>query len=137
MADAVDPNRSWFADQRDDIQTWGLGVETRWFEDRLELNIDYLDSSSESDMFVTAGTALTYAALPTLDTDLQSLGVNATWNWTRDVAIRGGYWLEKYDSTDWALDGVEANQLANVILFGEESPDYDLHVVTLSVIVTF
>lgn len=137
VADAVDPNRSWFADQRDDIQTWGLGVETRWFEDRLELNIDYLDSSSESDMFVTAGTALTYAALPTLDTDLQSLGVNATWNWTRDVAIRGGYWLEKYDSTDWALDGVEANQLANVILFGEESPDYDLHVVTLSVIVTF
>lgn len=137
VADAEDPTRSWFADQRDDVLTWGLGVETRWFEDQLELNLDYLESDSESDMYVTAGTALTYAPLPTLETDLSSLGVNATWRWNKDISLRGGYWLQQYDSTDWALDGVEANQLANVILFGEESPDYNVHVVTFSVIVNF
>lgn len=137
VADAEDPTRSWFADQRDDVQTWGLGVETRWFEDQLELNLDYLESDSESDMYVTAGTALTYAPLPTLETDLSSLGVNATWRWNKDISLRGGYWLQQYDSTDWALDGVEANQLANVILFGEESPDYNVHVVTFSVVVNF
>ena len=137
VADAEDPNRSWFADQRDDVLTWGLGLETRWFEDQLELNFDYLESDSESDMYVTAGTALTYAPLPTLETDLSSLGVNATWRWNKDISLRGGYWLQQYDSTDWALDGVEANQLANVILFGEESPDYNVHVVTFSVVVNF
>ncbi len=137
VADAEDPTRSWFADQRDDVLTWGLGVETRWFEDKLELNLDYLESDSESDMYVTAGTALAYAPLPTLETDLSSLGVNATWRWNKDISLRGGYWLQQYDSTDWALDGVEANQLANVILFGEESPDYNVHVVTFSVVVNF
>lgn len=36
-----------------------------------------------------------------------------------------------------ALDGVDANQLANVILFGETSPDYDVTAVSVSVIYKF
>jgi hypothetical protein len=65
------------------------------------------------------------------------VSLRARWQWRPQLAFNAGYRFEKYDSTDWALDGLEANQLANVILFGEDSPDYRVHVVGFSVVYTY
>jgi hypothetical protein len=39
---------------------------------------------------------------------------------------------EDFNIKDFALDNVEVNTLANVILLGNESPDYDVTLVGLS-----
>ena len=38
-----------------------------------------------------------------------------------------------FNSTDWAVDNVPANQLANMILMGEGSADYTVWVTTFTV----
>jgi hypothetical protein len=48
----------------------------------------------------------------------------------------GAYW-EKFRSTDWAVDNVDPNTLANVITLGEDSPDYTVHVLTMSFVYRF
>ena len=35
-------------------------------------------------------------------------------------------------TSDWALDGVEPDTLANVLLLGEDSPQYDLWLISAS-----
>ncbi len=131
-ADSVDPARSWFADHRDRVSTWGAGWTHDLMEGRLQFSTDYVRSRSESNVFVTTGSSLTSAPLPQDTTRLQALALYARYKLRKDLAVHFGYRFERYDSTDFALDGIEANQLANVILFGEQSPDYRVNVFTLS-----
>ncbi|HET9485422.1 MAG TPA: MtrB/PioB family decaheme-associated outer membrane protein [Xanthomonadales bacterium] len=137
VADAVNPARSWFADHRDRAKTWGLGLDHRMNEDKVKLGVDYVQSRTTSDVFVSAGTALAFRPLPQDHTRLRALSLRARWQWRPQLAFNVGYQYEKYDSSDWSVDGVEANQLANVILFGEDSPDYKVHVVGVSVTYTY
>ena len=137
VEDSVDPRRSWFADHRDHAKTWGLGLDHRMSEDRIELGVDWVQSRTTSDIFVSAGTALAYSPLPRDHTRLDALSLRARWQWRPQLAFNAGYRYEEYDSSDWSVDGVEANQLANVILFGEDSPDYDVHVFGVSATYTW
>ncbi len=137
LIDAADPARSWFADHRDRVSTWGTGLTHEAIEDRLDIGADYVRSHSTSDVFVSTGTALTARALPQDTTRLQALTLYARYQWRKDVAVTFGYHLEDYESTDWAIDGIEANQLANIILLGEDSPDYRVNVVSVSFAFSF
>lgn len=61
----------------------------------------------------------------------------SAFRWKKDWSIQARYWIEHYQSSDWALDDVEPNTLANVITLGEDSPDYTVHVLTLSLAYRF
>lgn len=133
LIQAADPNRAWFVDHRDRVDTYGLGIRRTLVRDRLDVGADFIHSRSRSDIDVTGGSALAVESLPPLRTRLNSLNLYGIYQWKKDVALRAGYWVEKFHSTDWALDGVDPDTLANVILLGEDSADYTVHVVTLAV----
>lgn len=132
LSESQDPDRAWFVDHRDRVTTVGLGVKHTLIRDRLDVGADFAHSASRSDVEVTTGAALTSAPLPTIETRLNSLKLYGTYQWKKDVAVRAGYWVEDFKSTDWALDGVDPDTVGNVILLGEDSPDYTVHVVTLA-----
>lgn len=136
-ADAINPARAWTALHGDRVDTWGLGYKHKLIENALDLEVEYVASRSDTDIVVTTGSALTSAPLPTLTTDLQSLRLTLNYKLRSNMSLRAHYWLEDYESSDWALDGVAANQLANVILLGESSPDYRVHVTALSLVYRF
>jgi len=85
---------------------------------------------------VSTGSALSSAPLPSNRVRLNSATLFGTFAISDDLAVRGDIWHERYRSEDFALD-IPANQLANVILFGEESPDFDVTFVSLSLIYRF
>jgi MtrB/PioB family decaheme-associated outer membrane protein len=137
IADATDPARAWFATHADDVDTAGAGFQCNLLDSRLKLGADYVLARSRSQIDVSVGSALTAAALPPDRTRLTSVSLTARYRLRANLDLQGRIWNERFRSTDFALDTVEANQLANVILLGEESPDYDVNVVTLSLLYRF
>lgn len=132
VADAVNPARGWNARHADRIDTAGAGLNVPVVANRFEAGIEFVTVRTRSDIEVTTGSALTSAALPRMKTRMDSVGLRATWRLRSSLLLNLRYWYEHYRSSDWALDSVEANQLANVIVLGELSPDYNIHVATLS-----
>ena len=137
LIDAANPARNWWADHRDRIETSGLGFNYALPGKKLQFGVDYLHSRSEGDILVLAGSALSTAPLPQLTTRLNSYGLSTSYRMRNDLRLKLRYWLEDYRSSDWALDGVRVNQLANVLLLGEDSPDYWVSVVSLSFVYRF
>lgn len=138
LLDAVDPARRWTARHGDRVDTAGLGL--RWKPRRAgyAFGADYVQARSDGDIVVTTGSALPAAApLPSNITRMDSLSLYGERRLRNDWSMRASYWYERYRSTDWALDRVAANQLANVILLAEQSPDYRVHVITLSLLYRF
>ncbi|HET7845619.1 MAG TPA: MtrB/PioB family decaheme-associated outer membrane protein [Xanthomonadales bacterium] len=132
VQDAVNPARSWFADHVDHARTTGIGLAHPMFDGRVDTSLDFVRSRTQGDVSVTTGAALTSGPLPRDVTRLDALSLQARWHWRKDVAIHFTWRYEDYESTDFALDGVEPNQLANVIGLGNESPDYHVNVLGLS-----
>jgi MtrB/PioB family decaheme-associated outer membrane protein len=130
---AFDPNRAWNVKSRDYVFTYGAGVNSKFLEDKLTVGIDYVNSAADSDILVATGSALTRADLPTSTSDLSSLSFYGDYRWRRDITFHLRFAFEDFESTDWAVDGVPANQMANVITLGEGSPDYQVWVTSFSV----
>lgn len=137
VVDASNPARSWTALHRDRVDTAGAGLQWAAIPKRLDLGADYVYTRTRSQITVTTGSALTALPLPEDRTRLQSISIYGKYRLRTDLNVNLTLWRETYRSSDFALDAVEANQLANVILFGEESPDYKVNVVTLSLIYQF
>jgi MtrB/PioB family decaheme-associated outer membrane protein len=136
-AQSADPNRNWTTGSRDDIDTWGMGANANFLEGKFKLGIDYVLAKTEADVITTTGPALTSARLPTAVTDLTSASIYGDWAWRKNMVVRLRFAYEDYESTDWAVDGVPANQLANVITLGEDSPDYNVWVASASFVYRF
>ena len=137
IPNASDPRRQWFANHRDRINSSGLGFTRSLYSGRVDLGVDYLHSKSRSGIDFAVGSALLTKPLPRDISQLDSFNIHATYKLRESFSLRMSYWYERYRSTDWAVDGIEANTLANVILLGENSPNYRENVVSLSVLYRF
>ncbi len=137
LTQAADPTRDWFAAHRDRVDTIGGGVTKTLLKNTLDLGVDYVYAKSDSEVDVTVGSALTAAPLPDSITRLNSVSLYGKYALTANMALKLQYWFEKFRSTDWAVDDVAPNTLANVITLGEDSPDYRVHVVMVSLAYRF
>lgn len=132
----VDPARFWFAVHDDRVDTAGLGVKWKPRDGRFEFGLDYVGTLSKADVEVTTGSALSSAPLPSSRVRLNSATFHGTYALRDNLALKASIWHERYRSEDFALD-LPVNQLANVIVLGEEAPDFDVTAVSLSVIYKF
>lgn len=137
LAQSSDPRRNWNAKHRDDVDSFGIGFTHNVIKSKLDIGADYVYSKSTGKVDVTTGPALSSAPLPDLKTKLHSFKLYGDYKIKPDMFLRLRYWYEKYDSEDWAVDNVQPNTLANVITLGETSPDYDVHVIGLSLLYRF
>ncbi|MBE5315454.1 MAG: MtrB/PioB family decaheme-associated outer membrane protein [Xanthomonadales bacterium] len=124
LPQANDPSRNWAVEHADTVDSLGLGLAHRAPGSRLRLRADAGLSDAQGALRVSTGSALSSAPLP--DTRARLLRLDAS----LDYALREGlelglhYRLERFDGADFAEDGSAPNTLANVILLGDESPDY-------------
>lgn len=132
-----DPARAWNVKSRDEVFTYGVGVNTKFLEEKLTVGVDYANSKVDSDVLTTVGSGLTRADLPTAESDLETASVFADYKWRRDLSFRLRFAYEDYASNDWAVDNAPANQLANVITLGNGSPDYEVWVTSFTVAYRF
>jgi MtrB/PioB family decaheme-associated outer membrane protein len=137
IADLANPARAWSAFHRDKVDTAGTGFKWTASDRRVSLGADYVYARSRSQIDVTTGSALTSAPLPPDHTQMNSLSLTGQYRLRDNWSVNMRVWNERYRATDFAVDGVAANQLANVILLGEQSPNYEVNVVTVSLVYRF
>lgn len=121
----------WSAENKDTINLIGFGVKHAAIKDKLDVGADYTFTRSRSVISVTTG-ALD-PAFPDLSTSLDSVKLYAIYRIKDNVSLHGGYWYERYNSSNWMLDSVAPATIPNVLTFGERPPQYHVHVVRVSV----
>lgn len=116
----------WLATTKDQFLTTGLGLTAR-IGASTEIGFDLVRSDADGDIRTDAGAG--QPPFPTLVTELLNARVRVDYR-------RGEHWgfkllleHERYDSTDWALDGLGPASIPAILSFGAESPDYDVTVV--------
>ena len=104
------------------------GFRIAGMDDKLDLTFDYTRSEGETEILF-AGQGVSLAPLPELESTMDSLrlslryAVSDRFDTTLDVR-----W-ERFESADWALDGVEPATIPTVLTMGADAYDYDVWVV--------
>jgi MtrB/PioB family decaheme-associated outer membrane protein len=128
----------WKADFDDTVNTYGAGARITGIGAKWDVGADlvYTDSSGDIDMknLVPGGEVTPY---PDLKTELTSVKLWTLYHYRKDLALRLTYWYEKYSADNWALDGVQENSVPGLLLFGEDTQDYDVHAVSASALFQF
>ena len=120
----------WSADNKDTIDTYGLGLKHAAIKDKLDIGADYGITRSRSEINVNTGAS--NPAFPHVTAKLDSLKLYATYRLKENMSLQAGYWYERYDSRDWMLDGVATDTIPNVLTLGLQAPQYHVNVVRLS-----
>ena len=120
-----------------------VGTGFDWFviEDKFKLNLDFTFSKSITNFDQVGGPGLTGGnvaqQLPDVTTRLYNLSVTGEYKFKNNMKARMGYMFERYSTADFGLDRVDPNTLSNVILLGQQSPNYLAHVFGISFVYEF
>ena len=127
---------NWSGENKDTIDTLGIGVKHVAIKDKLDLGADYTLSRSRSSITVKDGTS--NSLFPEMRTSLDSLKLYANYRLKDNLSLLASYWYEQYDTRNWMLDGVAPGTLATatsnpaVLTFGEQPPHYNVHVIRVA-----
>jgi MtrB/PioB family decaheme-associated outer membrane protein len=122
---------TWRAVHEEDTGSAGVGLRKSLLGGRLDLETDLVYSQSVGSVSVDN------SQLPDTSVTLRQLSLGGAYRMSKDLTMRMRYRMEHYDSRDWALDGVAPDAVVGLITMGEESPDYDVHLITVSVAYRF
>lgn len=120
----------WFARHNDAVDLLGGGVKHLALKGKLELRADLTVARSRSHVTVDNGTA--GAGFPVARTWQDTFKLQANYELSRQTTLIGGWWFERYDSTDWHLDGLLPNGVPNLLALGETAPSYRVHVLRVA-----
>jgi len=126
---------NWEANFNDTFNTAGIGAKLtdlgKW---DVGADIVYSKSTGAIEMIdmVNPGTEDQY---PDTKTALTSFKLWTSYDVSRQLSYKLGYRYEKYSADNWAVDGLQPYDptvAAGILLLGNETLDYDVHVVTAS-----
>lgn len=128
----TDPAQRWSIDTEDEVFTTGIGLDWALIKDKLDLGVEYTFSTADTHIQPMAGSALTAAPLPDVESTLHRVGVRLDYKLKENLSARFGYRYETLDTEDFALDGIAVDTIPFVLTLGEDSPDYTAHVFGVS-----
>ncbi len=120
----------WAAENLDKIWSSGVGLKHSLIANRFDIGADYMKSHSTGD--VTLFTGAGGPGFPTNTANLEVFKLYATFRLSGGLSIQANYWLERYGSSNWAIDGVSPSTISNVLASGETSPNYKINVASLA-----
>jgi MtrB/PioB family decaheme-associated outer membrane protein len=133
--DMLDPTLFWTETSTDRGITAGAEVEWTAIKDRLTFSADYVFSRTTTEFEFEPGSGVTASPVPDLTSTLHSLGLKGEYKIQDNLSVKLGYRIERYDSNDFALTGMEAIPL--VVTLGNVPPHYTSHVVWSSIVYHF
>jgi MtrB/PioB family decaheme-associated outer membrane protein len=124
----------WTADNKDTIDFFGLGVKHAMVKDKVDVGADYGMSRSRGEVNVQTG--VWTPGFPNLATSMNTFKLHLTYRVKENMSVNAGYWYERYESKNWALEGLAPGGIPNVVpnflAFGDPAPQYKVQVVRLS-----
>ncbi len=123
----------WLGLGRDEFDTVVIGfLMPKLAKDKVKLNIDYTWAKSKGEVGIEFANSSQGGPFPNLKTELNSLRLSLDYAWREDLTFRFGYWFESFDSSDWALDGVEPATVNNLVSLGADAHGYDVNTFLVS-----
>ncbi len=125
---------NWTADFDDTVHSVGLGGRVDGIRNKWDVGADIVHTRTAGEVeLVNQVPGSVVTPYPDLKTSLTSLKLWTRYRYRKDLSWKLGYRYERYAADNWALDNLQADSVANLLLLDEETPDYDVHVITTSV----
>jgi MtrB/PioB family decaheme-associated outer membrane protein len=131
------PDNIWKVDNLDQVYTTGAGVNWHVIEDTLAIQIDYTYSNANTRINPQINNTNGATNLPALTTELHSLAIRGDYSFRKDLMLRLSYRFESFKTKDFAQDGIASDTVPQLLSLGNQSPDYDAHLIGLSVLYSF
>ena len=128
----------WEADFDDTVNTVGVGAKVSGIRSKWDVGADlvYTRATGEIDM-KNLDSANRNNDYPDLKTSLTSVKLWTEYHYRRDLAFKLSYWYQDYSADNWAVDNLQEDSINNLLLLGEDTQDYDVHVVGVSFVYKF
>lgn len=134
----TDPAQRWSADTTDRIDTIGLGMSWKRVLANTDLSAEYSYSNAVTATDIAAGSDLQpVAPLPDVKSRLHHVSLSLDYHYKDSTTWRLRYIYENYHSSDYAVDNIGPATVPDVLAFGQDSPDYSIHVIGVSVVYRF
>ena len=112
----------------DSFDTIGVGFAAQ-FTDSLKLDLGYTYAKGDSNTTINGVDAGNF---PTVSSKLNSFKADLTYGVNDRLDVLFTWWYEKFDSKDWALQGIAPATLPNILALGADPYNYSVNYVTLS-----
>ena len=122
----------WRATHEDEFETAGGGIQWRDIGGKLDLGLDYTYAGSRGSIDTEAAAPDVAGAFPVLRSRLNALRLTAGYDVNERLSVRVSFAREDYSSSDWALQGIEAATLRNLLSMSADPYDYTVNVIGLS-----
>lgn len=125
----------WTTDTEDKIHTFGTGIDWSVIEDKFNLKLDFTYSQAKTQYTQAAfGTLTPPIQLPDVDTDWLNLSLTGDYKIKENMTARFRYMYEHMSTDDFTLDDVNPLTVTNMLLLGNQSPQYNAHLFGISLI---
>ena len=107
---------------------WGLGADLIYSKAVNQIDMEHQDPSITEDQF------------PNNLTEMYSIKLWTDYNYSKRLVCKFGYWYEDYIVDNWAYDNLEPYDpavVANTLLLGNTTMNYDVSVFTVSAVYKF
>ncbi|MCH9699511.1 MAG: MtrB/PioB family decaheme-associated outer membrane protein [Gammaproteobacteria bacterium] len=131
------PDEEWRVDNLDQVYTTGAGFNWQLLDNQLNLQLDYTYSNARTTINPTLDASPRATNLPDLTTRLHAMTLKAEYQLEENWLMRVNYRLEKFNTRDFAQDGILNDTVPQVLSLGNQSPDYFAHLGWLSVVYSF
>ncbi|MDT8316641.1 MAG: MtrB/PioB family decaheme-associated outer membrane protein [bacterium] len=131
---AEDDTRRWWSDQNDKTDTIGIGTSLAFLRGQFTVDADYIHAKSTTEIELRVASALPSPVdMPDLETKRDTVNLTGRYKLRKDLVLGLGYGYEKYESDDWATDGLNpaSGDVDNILLLTGSAPDYEAHLVKL------
>ena len=131
---AIPTTGPWQADYDDTFDTVGVGA--KWTDlGKWGIGADLLYSKAVGHIDMTHSGSTVPDQFPDNLTEMYSIKLWTDYNYSKRLVYKFGYWYEEYLADDWAVDGLDPYDpavVANTLLLGNTTMDYEVRVFTVS-----
>ncbi len=119
---------AWNATTDDSTTTVGIGFNGR-INEKVSFGFDWVSSDATGKVLTETGQG--EDPFPPLRSDLRNARLHVSYELNEQWGMKAYAEHEKYDSTDWAVDGLGPDGLLQVLTLGAVSPDYSVTVLRI------
>ncbi|MBD3646259.1 MAG: MtrB/PioB family outer membrane beta-barrel protein, partial [Pseudomonadales bacterium] len=139
LAEGSDPDRNWDVTQDGENESLGAGFKWEVIENKFDIEADYVFVSTviEDTIDVFGAQDLIGEDLPDIESDMHHFKLAGNYHVSKELTFRFHYDYYRFESEDWALDGVQLDTLSKVLTLGQKNPDETVNVFSVTALYRF
>lgn len=118
----------WRATSNDDFINFGVGFRARQIADKFDLQLDYTRSDGTSEIALDT-LASGVSRFPDLESTFDYVRANLAWRYSERMQFDVDLRYQRFETQDWALQGVDPATLPTILTLGADPYDDDVFII--------